>query len=309
MPMRTVVSWNTMISGYSKWGKLNESLDLLSSMHRSDIKFNESTYSTALSVCGRLQSLTDGKQIHCIVIKSGCESFELVGSALLYFYATCFEIEEGKRVFDELHEKNELLWNLMIAGYVECNMMREALDVFMKMPKQDVVAWTTLISGYAKSEEGCEKALELFWWMRGGSEVKPNEFTLDSLIRACSRLGDLCEGRLVHGILIKYGFEFDQPIAGALVEFYCSCEALDDAKKVYYGVKDPCLNTSNSIISGLMSLGRVEDAELIFNRLDESTNRAYKINILGSLSCVFMPEISSTRTITTRALDENPISV
>ncbi|XP_021296621.1 pentatricopeptide repeat-containing protein At5g48910-like isoform X2 [Herrania umbratica] len=282
MPRRTVASWNTMLSGYSKWWKFNESLDLLSSMHRSHIRFNESTFSTALSVCGRLRSLTDGKQIHCVVIKSGCDSFELVGSALLYFYANCFEIEEGKRVFDELHDKNELLWNLMIVGYVECSLMREALDVFIKMPKRDVVAWTTLISGYVKSEEDCEMALELFWWMRGSGEVVPNEFTLDSVIRACRRLGDLCEGRLVHGILIKYGFEFDQLIGGALIEFYCYCEAIDDAKRVYDGITNPCLNASNSLIGGLMSLGWIEDAELIFNRLVDANSVSYILMIKGS---------------------------
>ncbi|XWS36032.1 hypothetical protein CRYUN_Cryun20dG0047600 [Craigia yunnanensis] len=285
MPSRTVVSWNTMISGYSKWWKFNESIDLLSTMHRSDIKFNESIFSTALSVCGRLQSLNDGKQIHCVVIKSGCESFELVGSSLLYFYANCFEIEEGKRVFYELHGKNELLWNLMIVGYVQCNLMREALDLFMKMPKRDVVAWTTLISGYVKSEEGCKKALELFWWMRGSGELVPNEFTLDSVIRACSRLGDLCEGRLVHGILIKYGFEFDQSIGGALIEFYSDCEAIDDAKRVYNGVTNPCVNASNSLIGGLISMGKIEDAELIFKRLFEANSISYNLMIKGYAAC------------------------
>ncbi|XVF46670.1 hypothetical protein PTKIN_Ptkin03bG0046500 [Pterospermum kingtungense] len=285
MPSRTVVSWNTMISGYSKWWKFSESIDLLSTMHRSDIKFNESTFSTALSLCGRLKSLIDGKQIHCLVIKSGCESFELVGSSLLYFYANCFEIKEGERVFKELHDKNELLWNLMIVGYVECNLMKEALDLFMKMPKRDVMAWTTLISGYVRSEEGCEKALELFWWMRGSGEVEPNEFTLDSVIRACRRLGDLCEGRLVHGILIKYGFEFDQSIAGALIEFYSDCEAIDDAKRVYYGTRNPCLNASNSLIEGLISMGKIEDAELIFSRLVETDSISYNLMIKGYAAC------------------------
>ncbi|XP_022735366.1 pentatricopeptide repeat-containing protein At2g13600-like [Durio zibethinus] len=285
MPSRTVVSWNTMISGYTKWWKFNESIDLLSTMHRSDIRFNESTFSTALSVCGRLRSLTDGKQIHCVVIKSGCESFELVRSSLLYFYANCFEIKEGERVFNELHDKNELLWTLMIVGYVECSLMNEALDLFMKMPKRDVVAWTALISGYVKSEEGCEKALELFWWMRCSGEVVPNEFTLDSVIRACSRLGDLCKGKLVHGILIKYGFEFNQSIGGALTEFYSDCEAIDDAKRVYNAITSPCLKPSNSLIGRLISMGKIEDAELIFNKLVEANSFSYNLMIKGYAAC------------------------
>ncbi|MBA0715917.1 hypothetical protein Golax_014792, partial [Gossypium laxum] len=69
---------------------------------------------------------------------------------------------------------------------------------------------------------------------------------------ACSRLVDLHEERLIHGILIKYGFEFDQLIGGALIEFYYDCEAIADAKKVYDGVTNPCLNASNSLIRGLI---------------------------------------------------------
>ena len=63
--------------------------------------------------------------------------------------------------------------------------------------------------------------------------MEPNEFTLDCVIRACGRLGSLRKGRIAHGLLIKYGFEFDQLIASALIEFYCDCEAIDEAKRVY----------------------------------------------------------------------------
>jgi pentatricopeptide repeat protein len=84
----------------------------------------------------------------------------------------------------------------MLVGYVRCNLMSEALDVFKRMPYRDVVAWTTLISGYMRREDGCERALELFRRMRGSSDVMPNEFTLDCVIRAYGRLGSLSEGRV-----------------------------------------------------------------------------------------------------------------
>lgn len=281
MPIRTVVSWNTMLCGYSKWAKFDESLSLVSTMHRSNVKLNETTFSTILSVCAQLNSLIDGKQIHCLVLKSGYECFEFVGSGLLFFYANCFEIEEAKRVFDELHEDNELLWSLMLVGYVQCNLMSDAFDVFIKMPKKDVAAWTKLISGYAKSVDGCEKALKLFRWMRESGENMPNEYTFDSVIRAGARLGAFCEGKVVHGLLIKCGFEFDESIGGALIEFYCGCEAFDDAMRVYDRLENPCLNASNSLINGLISMGRIEDAELIFNRLTEANSISYNSMIKG----------------------------
>ncbi|KAL5811374.1 hypothetical protein ACOSQ4_027942 [Xanthoceras sorbifolium] len=281
MPQRTVVSWNTMISGYSKWGKFNESLSLASTMHRSNVKLNETTISTVLSVCAQLQSLIAGKQIQGLVLKSGYESFELVGSSLLYFYANCFKIEEAKQVFEELREENGLLWSVMLVGYVQCNLMSDALDLFMKMPRRDVIVWTKLISGYVKSEDGCDKALELFRWMIENAEVMPDEFTFDAVVRACGRLGVLCEGRLVHGMLIKCGYEFDHLIGGALIEFYCSCERINEAKRVYDRVANPGLDASNSLISGLILMRRIEDAELVFNRLTETNSVSYNLMIKG----------------------------
>ena len=170
-------------------------------------------------------------------------------------------------------------------GYVQCNLMSEALDVFNKMPSRDVVAWTTLISGYARSEDECEWALELFRRMRGTGEVEPNEFTLDCVIWACGRLGSLREGRIAHGLLIKFGFEFDHSIASALIEFYCDCETIDEAKRVYDWMGNPGLNASNSLIGGLIFMGRIADAEFIFGRLVEKSPVSYNLMIKGYAMC------------------------
>ncbi|KAI9161163.1 hypothetical protein LWI28_015023 [Acer negundo] len=281
MPKRSVNSWNTMISRHSKWGKFNESLSLVSIMHGSYVKLNETTFSTVLSVCAQLKCLINGKQIHGLVLKSGYESFEFVGSSLLDFYRNCFEIEEAKRVFEELREENVLLWSVMLVGYVQCNMMSDAFDLFMRMPRRDVAMWTKLISGYVKSEDvdGCEKALELFRWMIESGEVMPDEFTFDAVVRGCCRLGVLHEGRAVHGMLIKCGYEFDHLIGGALIEFYCSCEHINESKRVYDRVANPGLDASSSIISGLILIGRIEDAELIFNRLTKANSVLYNLMI------------------------------
>ncbi|KAL6291628.1 hypothetical protein ACE6H2_009138 [Prunus campanulata] len=281
MPIRTVVSWNAMVSGYSKWGRFSEALSLVSIMHHGNLRLNETTFLTTLSVCARSGSLSEGRELHCSVLKTGTECFELVGSSLLHFYSNCLKIEDAKRVFDELRGGNELLWSLMLVGYVQCNLMGDAMELFLKMPKRDVVAWTTLISGYAKNKDGCERALELFQWMRGSGEVAPNEFTLDCVIRAYGRLGVLCAGKAVHGLLIKYGFESEESIGGALIEFYCDSEAVHCAKRVYDRLENPCLNASNSLIGGLVLMDRIEDAERIFSRLKEKDPVSYNLMIKG----------------------------
>ncbi|PON96869.1 Tetratricopeptide-like helical domain containing protein [Trema orientale] len=280
MRSRTVVSWNTMISGYSKWGRYDEALSMVSMMQRSNTRLNETTFSTIFSVCGRSRSMDEGKEVHCLVLKSGMESFELVGSALLFFYVNCNQIEDAERVFDDLRGGNELLWSVMLVGYVQCNVLSDAWDLFVKMPKREVVAWTTLISGYAKSEDGCERALELFRSMRN-EEVLPNEFTLDCIIRACGRLGVMTEGKSVHGLVIKLGFEFEHSIGGALIDFYCGCEAIDCAKRVYNGIGNPSLNASNTLMAGLISMERIQEAKMIFDTLKEKDPVSCNLMIKG----------------------------
>ncbi|KAJ8536860.1 hypothetical protein K7X08_035261 [Anisodus acutangulus] len=182
IPVRTVVSWNTMVSGYSEWEKFSKALSLDSLMHTSYVKLNESTFSSALN---------------------------------------------ARMVFDVLHRDNELLWSLMLVGYVKCNLLSDALEIFRKMPTRDIVAWTTLISGYSKVEGGCKKALELFRLMREDNNIVPNEFTLDCVLRVSGRLGSLYEGRTLHELVVKFGFEWDYSVSGALIDFYCNCEVLD----------------------------------------------------------------------------------
>ncbi|BAT75059.1 hypothetical protein VIGAN_01286000 [Vigna angularis var. angularis] len=282
MRQRTVSSWNTMISGYCQWGRYPEALNLVSLMHRFRVTLNEVSFSAVLSACARSESLLLGKQVHSLLLKSGYERFGLVGSALLYFYVQCCGIREAEVVFEELRDGNQVLWSLMLAGYVQRDMMDDATDMFEKMPSRDVVAWTTLISGYAKREGGCERALDLFGSMRRSSEVVPNEFTLDCVVRVCARLGVLCVGRVVHGLCIKGGFDFDNSIGGALTEFYCDCEAIDDAKRVYESMGgETCLNVANSLIGGLVSKGRMEEAEFVFNDLRDTNSVSFNLMIKG----------------------------
>ncbi|CAI9092510.1 OLC1v1027766C1 [Oldenlandia corymbosa var. corymbosa] len=245
------------------------------------VEVNNITCSSALRVCAGVRLSRGGHQIHCLVIKSGFEDFECVGSSLLSFYANCYRIGDARRVFDELHENNGLLWSTMLMAYVQCNLMSDALSFFSKMPRRGVVEWTTLISGYSRSDEGCKMALELFQRMQVSDEAVPNELTLDSGIRACGRLGALPDGKSMHALIIKFGYEYELSRSGALVDFYCSSGVVDEAKQVYDTLDNPCLNISNNLIRALITLGRIKEAEIIFSGLVDRNSVSCSLMIKG----------------------------
>ncbi|XP_020592293.1 putative pentatricopeptide repeat-containing protein At5g59200, chloroplastic [Phalaenopsis equestris] len=230
MPDRTVVSWNCIISGFSKWGRFEESLAIVACMHRSESTLNETTFSSAFSSCARSGFVGFGRQLHCLVLKSGSEDFKFVGSSLLNLYTFSFQIDNALLLFESLCCRNSLLWSLMLVGFVRCNMMGEALG------RAEILFLGPLLS---LAIQGV------------------------SLILTFSRLWSyLCFSLEA----ARCGFESDPSIGGALIEFYCSCNAVQYAYEVYEEMSTPTSAISGALISGLLSVGRIADADYIFHR-------------------------------------------
>uniref|UniRef100_J3LWZ4 Pentatricopeptide repeat-containing protein n=2 Tax=Oryza brachyantha TaxID=4533 RepID=J3LWZ4_ORYBR len=222
-----------------------------------------------------------GRQVHGQVVKSGSEDVPIVGASLLDFYSSCLDLNASRALFVSLHARNALLWSPMVVALVRFNLLSDALDFLRRMPPpRDVFAWTAVISGYARGAiEYCCKALELFVQLLADDSVMPNEFTYDSVLRACVKLGALVFGRSVHGCLVRNGFESEQLITSALVDLYCRSGAVDDALLVYNDLQMPSLITSNTLIAGFISMGRTEDAKLVFSRMAEHDSGSYNLMI------------------------------
>ncbi|WMV22125.1 hypothetical protein MTR67_015510 [Solanum verrucosum] len=57
-------------------------------------------------------------------------------------------VDEARRIFNEMPEKNEVSWNPMIAGYVQSKRMDLAREA---MPCKNISSWNTMITGYAQN--------------------------------------------------------------------------------------------------------------------------------------------------------------
>jgi pentatricopeptide repeat protein len=115
--------------------------------------------------------------------------------------------------------------------------------------------------------------------MLGDDGVMPNEFTFDSVLRACVKMGALDFGRSVHGCLIRSGFGSDKLITSALVDLYCSSDAVGDALLVYSDLEMPSLITSNTLIAGLVAMRRTEEAKIVFSQMPEHDSGSYNLMI------------------------------
>ncbi|KAL6218175.1 hypothetical protein ACLB2K_011391 [Fragaria x ananassa] len=135
MGRKDIISWTTVIAGYSQAGYGEEAFKYLSWMRREGPKPNECAFSSVLSVCGSMVMLEQGKQLHAHVLTVGLDSEAMVQSALINLYSKCGSIQEAAKNFYVTKDGDVILWTSMINGYAQHGYYQDAIDLFEKIPK------------------------------------------------------------------------------------------------------------------------------------------------------------------------------
>ncbi|KAK9902940.1 hypothetical protein M0R45_001453 [Rubus argutus] len=252
MPERDNFSWTAMISGYVHHERPKEALELFRMMQTHDnSKSNKFTVSSVLAASAALQSLRMGKEIHGYIMRTGLDSDEVVWSTLSDMYGKCGSIEEARRIFD-------------------------------KMVNRDVVTWTAMIGRYfedGKKEEGLALFSELM-----NSGIRPNEFTFAGVLNACAGHAAENLGKQVHAYMTRIGFDPVSFAASALVHMYSKCGNTANANKVFKGMPCPDLVSWTSLIVGYAQNGQPDDALQLFESLLKSGTRPDHVTFVGVLS-------------------------
>ncbi|XP_023745097.1 pentatricopeptide repeat-containing protein At4g13650 isoform X1 [Lactuca sativa] len=127
------VSWNGLVSGFSQSGNFEESLKVFSKMNKLGVEMNIFTYGSAVSAAANTTNMTQGKQIHGKMIKTGYNLETEASNVLITLYSKCGSLEDAKQEFLEIHNKNEVSWNAMITSYSQHGCGNEAIKLFEEM--------------------------------------------------------------------------------------------------------------------------------------------------------------------------------
>lgn len=87
-------------------------------------------------------------------------------------------------------------------------------------------------------------------------------FTCSIAIRACASFGSLILGKQFHAVTYKYGFEDNLPVSNSIVDMYCRCMGLSEAKQYFNEMRQRDLITWNTMIAGLETFGSYESLKL-----------------------------------------------
>ena len=158
-------------------------------------------------------------------------------------------------MFDRMHLKNVYSWNTLIGAYTQSGDLHYARTMFDKMPARDVVSWNSMISRY--SQHGCdEESVQLFVKMQQDG-MKPDLFSFTSVLTACADIEFLKQGKKIHALVIRNGFEMDGIVGNALVSMYAKCGNTDDAHFVFAKLPELNVVSWTSMIVGYVKCGSI----------------------------------------------------
>ncbi|KAL3840078.1 hypothetical protein ACJIZ3_024669 [Penstemon smallii] len=198
---RSIVTWNSIISGYAQWDRSEEASFLFRELLLTGVEPNYVTLAGILPLCARVANLQHGKEFHGYIAR---------------------------------HEEFQgylLLWNALIDMYSRSGRVSVARKLFDSLNKRDAVTYTSIIAGYGIQGEG-KVAVELFEEMLR-SNIKPDHIAMVAVLSACSHSGLVAQGELLFGKMqTVYGISHQLEHFACMVDLFGRAGLLRKAKEI-----------------------------------------------------------------------------
>jgi len=211
-----------------------QALSWYRAMSRSPQKVDALTCSFALKGCARALAFSEATQIHSQLLRFGFEADVLLLTTLLDVYAKTGDLDAAHKVFDNMQKRDIASWNAMISGLAQGSQPNKAIALFNRM-----------------KEEG---------W-------RPNEVTVLGALSACSQLGALKHGEIIHAYVVDEKLDTNVIVCNAVIDMYAKCGFVDKAYSVFVSMScKKSLVTWNTMIMALAMNG---DGNQALELLDE----------------------------------------
>ncbi|XP_062098342.1 pentatricopeptide repeat-containing protein At2g22070 [Humulus lupulus] len=282
IPEHDSVSWTAMIVGYNQMGRFDNAIRMFVRMISDNVLITQFTVTNILASCAAIEDLNIGRKVHSFVVKHGLSSYVSVANSLLNMYAKSGDQKTALVVFDRMRSKDISSWNSMISSHMQSGRFDLALSLFKTMTERNLVSWNAIIAGYNQCGFDME-ALAFFSNMMKESPLKPDKFTLASILSACANLGKLELGKQIHAQIIRNEFELSVAVENALISMYAKCGGVEIAKKILEqnGTSSVNVIAFTSLLDGYIKLGDIKPARLIFDSLMYQDVVAWTAMIVG----------------------------
>lgn len=280
--LKNLVTWNSMINGYAKLGMWEDAFVLFNGMREGGVEADGHTFVSLLSVCSRIHDAELGKFVHWYIEINGVFADIFVQNALLDMYAKCGHLQMAEAIFERIVDKNVVSWTSMVSAYAKHGFTELAKRIFNQTPVKNVVSWNSMISCYLQNGH-YKECLELFYKMCDTCVV-PDETTVTSVLSACGQLGDLVQGKKLHGYLLANSIKPSVTLFNSLIDMYAKCGSSEAALDIFLKIPEKNIVSWNTIIKALALNGSGYKAIELFQEMEAGGIEPDALTFTGLLS-------------------------
>ncbi|XP_023523571.1 pentatricopeptide repeat-containing protein At5g66520-like [Cucurbita pepo subsp. pepo] len=203
---------------------------------------------------------------------------------LLHNFSSPFEL---KQVHAHLLKTNSPLSSLPLSRVASVCALNSSFSyaklIFELVDASQVALWNTCLRSLAEGDSPVD-AISLFYRLRE-FDVCPDNYTCSFVLKACSRLLDVRNGRIVHGYVEKLGLQSNMFLLNMIVHLYALCGEMGVARMVFDKMPQRDVITWNIMIAQLVKRGDIEGAYKLFVEMPERNVRSWTSMIGGYAQC------------------------
>ncbi|RZC82732.1 hypothetical protein C5167_045518 [Papaver somniferum] len=241
-PIKDVVLWTAMVSGFSHNGLGDLSVNFFAQMVGEGVKPNRITLTSVLAACSQLMVPKLGRSVHGFSIRNGIFNPDVVlETAFVDMYAKCGNLTYSTKVFDRMRDRNSVTWNAIITGHANNQFPEPTFRLFREMIYENL--------------------------------REPESSVLASLLQVCGGTSDLRHGREIHGYVTRSCRNMNSDMMvenNALIDMYAKAGDLNSAVLLFENVKNKNLVTWTTMISGYGMHGLGTEAVEAFSAMKKT---------------------------------------
>lgn len=283
---RDVVACTAMITAYVEHNLAGKALQLYKKMCEEGVSPDARTFVIALQACGKLAAeqdpvmderstkmllLHEGKKMHDDAKRKGYVSDVFVSCSLVSMYAKCGSIADSRKVFEELSQRDVVLWTSMLTAYVEVGQADAAMQLYKEMRAKG---------------------------------VSPDVWTIISALQACCSLAEkdgdgksikikfLEHGKSIHADVLRKGYGSLLKVGNTLISMYGKCGSVEDAWRVFDGLSCKDVVSWTAMLAMYAHQGQPHNALRLYDQmLEAGTSPDARTFVCALQACGMMAEI------------------
>lgn len=186
-----------------------------------------------LQSCIDVNSIQLGRKLHeRIDVVEKVNPF--VETKLIGMYAKCGFLEDARKVFNEMRERNLYTWSAMIGACLRDQRWNEVVDLFVLMVRDGVL---------------------------------PDYFLFPKVLQACGHCCNLEATKLIHSMVVRCSLTSSIHVNNSILAVYAKCGKLKCARRFFEKMDDKDGVSWNSIISGYCQNGENEEARRLIDAM------------------------------------------